>query len=600
MASFRCVLHDQLAAELAVGQAALQLFAATQQERQPDPQQQDTHEQQQDALAKIRQQLESCHFAALWGQHNRSSSSSVQEGVGSKQQLLQLLVSKLLVGPLAVMSDVLGQTHAEDGCEMQHQQQPPPQPCTLVLEQLLQAAVAGVGTTEHSNASDKQQQQQHGLENALSLLLSQLGQSCWCAKADQQANRNLQQQSAGSSAAQGAAAAAVCGVEVCSDPVAGVQLAAFTRGLCNLLLLRLLSHAPPCECWSWDACLAVTQLLASCEQAAAAAGGLMYQALCQHPAAMQWASTCGTASLGSCKQLQQDPNSSNADHQQQQTEQQEEGQGGAAAGGVAGRGDAKQGFTATAHASMLLYSQQLQAVLQQLHTAEQALEACHCSSSSSSAPSCSARGGSSSRTPDSQDGVHPQQQQQQPPQQQQQQQQELEQEFAAPSFWRSLLLALYQKSRPSGSGFLQQCFSAFGADNNTPGFWALVGLWLLCADVPDCWGLAWHGCMFGSRRVSVCVLTTFTLPCGRLWILGFLYLEPRGVCAAWLPACLGAACQGCAPDSQSVVLDAGSWLAPSMVQATKWTGPTPGTVASTMLGTARPAVTVLLGPLLLS
>ena len=540
------MLHDQLAAELAVGQAALQLFAADQQQRQQQHQQ-DTHEQQQDALAKLRQQLESCHFAALWGQHSSSSngsgssSGSVQEGVGSKQQLLQLLVSTLLVGPLAVVSDVVGQAPAgggciaqqlqqqgEDGNSLPQQQQQQQQPCCSVLEQLLQAAVAGVGASQDCGSCDKQQQQQqHGLENVLGLLLSQMPQPCCSLKTDQQATHSLDQQAAGSSAEQGAAAAATGGGRVCSESVAGVQLAAFTRGLCNLLVLRLLSRAPPCECWSWEACLAVTQLLASSEQAAAAAGGLMYQDLSQHPAALQWASTCGFASLGSSsKQLiQQDPDSAKEGQQQQRQQQnmqqQEEGeQGGAAAGGVA---QGQQHCTSRVHAGMLMYSRQLQGVLQQLHIAQQALEACHSSSSHSNMPSrstCSSiPGGSSSRTPVSQivqsqqqqPQQHQQHHQQQP--QQQQRQQEQEEEFAAPSFWRSQLLALYQKSRPSGSGFLQQCFPAIGADNDKPGFWALVSVWRLG------WRLWWLCCGGYVGGYGNCVVAAMAAMLWRLWRL---------------------------------------------------------------------------------
>jgi hypothetical protein len=530
LASFRCVLHDQLAAELAVGQAALQLFAASQQQRQQHDQQH-THEQQQDALAKLRQQLESCHFAALWGQRSSSSSSGVQEGVDSKQQLLQLLVSTLLVGPLAVVSELVGQAGTGDGCvteQLQQQgedgtgfpkQQQQQQACTSVLEQLLQAAVAGVGQPEHPGGADKQQQQQqHGLESALSLLLSQLLQPCCSVKVDQQANCDLQQQSAGNTAVQGAAEAATSGIEVCGDPVAGVQLAAFTRGLCNLLLLRLLSRAPPCESWSWEACLAVTQLLVSSEQAAAAAGGLMYQALSQHPTALQWASKCGDASLGSSKQPPQDQELSVLEHwqhqRQQQTKQQqdEDGQAGAVAGAIAQGDNVQQDRTSKVlQAGMLLYSRQLQGMLQQLHIAEQALEACQSSSTSSSTPSSSTPGSSTSHTPVSKPAVQSQQQQQQ------QQQQEPEKEFAAPSFWRSLLLSMYQKSRPLGSGFFQQCFPAFGADNDNPGFWALVGVGLVHLGfcMPGCWALVSVWLLLGC---ALCLR-------GRLgWLLSGLYL----------------------------------------------------------------------------
>lgn len=77
LTDFRVALHEQLQAELAVGQAALQLCAAALQEQQSNQQQQPVQ------LTKLKQQLQACHIADLWAQQSTSSSNNVTSSSGS-------------------------------------------------------------------------------------------------------------------------------------------------------------------------------------------------------------------------------------------------------------------------------------------------------------------------------------------------------------------------------------------------------------------------------------------------------------------------------------------------------------------------------------
>jgi hypothetical protein len=500
LASFRCVLHDQLAAEIAVGQAALQLFAATKQERQrrqPHPDQQYTHGQ----MAQLQRQLQECHLSAFLGQHtsgsNGSSSSGGCDGTAAEQeQQLVLLVCSLLAWPLMVMSPTLFDAAYPSLHQHQRQQQQQGVPgaathtqpfCTAQLCQLLQAAVAGICPEGNSSnlsprsqgikgvllralnldvgpeqqeqlqqqqpqqQQDRQQQQQQDRQQGaqqdpqqlLVAWLLQLLVLQWERAPSASSAADAGQQGDSTAAASGSsnsAAAATGGVGVCCDPVAGVQLAAFTRGLCNLLVLRLLSRAPPCESWSWEACLAVTQLVASSEQAAAAAGVLMYQATTQ-------LQTSGVEEAF-------------ADPGQQQ-----------AATPTTG----PYHHSSSRQAELYNFAVDMLTVLQQLQKAEEALLACT-SSSNSNNGGRSARSqhqGLHNSSTSNNSRVRSSSRSKTWAPQQQQQQQSLH-AFGVPTFWRSQVLNQYRDTRKDGYSWMQKCFADVVPGNCKPGFWGLV------------------------------------------------------------------------------------------------------------------------------
>jgi hypothetical protein len=492
LASFRCVLHDQLAAELAVGQATLQLFAANQrdwQRRQPQPDQQYTHEQ----MVQLQRQLQECHLSAFLGQHsssgcNSSSSSGGGDGPASAQdQQLVLLVCSLLAWPLVVMSPTLFDA-AYPGLH-QHQQQhrvggtaTHTQPfCTAQVCQLLHAAVAGIGPEGSSSnlsprsegirgvllkalnlgvAPEQQQQQQQqdpqkgAQQDPQQLLLSWLLQLLvqqWEHPPSSSSSAGSQQQGDSTTAANGrsgSAAAATCGVEGCCDPVAGVQLAAFTRGLCNLLLLRLLSRAPSCESWSWEACLAVTQLMVSSEQAAGAAGGLLYQAV-------TLLQTFGIqeALVDPMEQQQADTPRPGPYHN-----------------------------NSSRQAELQAFADQLLTVLQQLQQAEEALLVCtNCDSSSSSSGSRSARSlHRALHSTSNNSRIRSRSRSNAWATKQHQQQQQQLHGFGVPTFWRSQLLSQYRDTRKDGYSWVQKYFSDVAPGNCKPGFWGLVSHAMVC------------------------------------------------------------------------------------------------------------------------
>lgn len=104
-----------------------------------------------------------------------------------------------------------------------------------------------------------------------------------------------------------------------------------------------------------------------------------------------------------------------------------------------------------------------------------------------------------------------------------------------------------------GSSLSPAVLPSVGGRRHHPWLLGIGGCWLLCGGVPGCWGIVWGGC---SGLVAMA------------WSLTAL-------------ACLGAASGCCAPASQLV-----GWLMP--------------VDACTMPVSACPAVTALLGPLLLS
>jgi hypothetical protein len=215
-----------------------------------------------------------------------------------------------------------------------------------------------------------------------------------------------------------------------------------------VLLVRLLSSAPPCECWSWEVCLAVLQLLVSMEGTASAAGAVLFAGIA--------AADVETS------------------QQQQEQQQQDVEVASVGPGGTLPPGHIHQ-LGHVASVRLEDYIGKLLSMLQNLRQADAALAGCH--------------SGSGSRS--GRDPPHTQQQQQQAQaqsalsgsrpssasrsrsraQQRQQQQQQLE-EFSDPNWWRSQALTLYK--RKGGYTWLEQFLSDATADNHRPGFWGLV------------------------------------------------------------------------------------------------------------------------------
>jgi hypothetical protein len=516
LAQFRCVLHEQLQSELAVGQAALQLFAAHQLEQQQDSNQQWQIKQ----MAQLQQQLQDCHPPALWAQNTSSSSGGSTDCNGTQQsQQLVLLVCSLLAWPLAAVGEHFISGHNVDPHQQQQQQeqqqqgdspsispdrQQQPSLQQLQMQQLLDAAVSGIAD-QHSSAPDQpayggiaglllksvhlgagtgqageqqqQQQQEHQQDpqqrrpdQALIAWLLQLlvpQREATCASSLQEVPGSGGEVGHGSQAA-AAAAAHSCSrcscVEADPAPAANaLQLQAFTRCLCHVLLVRLLSSAPPCEAWSWEVCLAVLQLLVSMEMAANAAAAVLLEG----------------AAKDAVLHASSEPD------QQQQHQDEEAASAGPGANLPAGHVHCLQNRQLEAYIDKLL------SMLQNLQQADIALGDCNTGSGSRSG----------------RDPLHVQQQREQAQssllgsrpssasrsssgagcsssaQRRRLQEQRLE-EFSEPTWWRSQALTLYK--RKGGSTWLEQFLSDATVDNHRPGFWGLVGWVRVLASAFEC------------------------------------------------------------------------------------------------------------------
>jgi hypothetical protein len=515
LSEFRIVLHEQLQAELAVGQAALQLCAVALQEQLSNQQQQPVQ------MTKLKQQLQACHLADLWAQQSSSNNNSGSSGSGadaessSRSQQLTVVLCVLIAWPLAVLSDTVivsvcppgMQPHQQTGRGTDAQDThaaAAAASCRQQLQQVVHAAASGLSDEQQSDAGPstkglqdllfshlsalggRRQQQQGGqgeeedewqeaLEEEplsdeqllMALLVQLLGPLLQAAPGSQQ--HSGQHTGTGAGSRSTAAQHAVLGGDSFqSDATACVTLQAVTRCVCHVLLVRLLATAPPCEAWSWDVCTALLQLLTSCQQAAGAAGNLLYATL--------------AASSFQCTQ------SEAQQHQQRQEQQQQQ------------QHDDCHEEVAQAQQAQLLASlraqvaQHLLRVLQGLQQTEEALQ--HCSSNGGSTSSSSSgiqgpwqqqrqdgsqQAGSSSSSSSRQGRGR---KAMQVVQDDGGQQEDVLLEFNQPNFWRTQTLQLYSTTRSSGSSWLKNYFSDWTPDNHRPALWGVVSIFQsACAHV---------------------------------------------------------------------------------------------------------------------
>jgi hypothetical protein len=184
LTDFRVVLHEQLQAELAGGQAALQLCEAALQEQQSNQQQQPVQ------LTQLKQQLQACHLADLWAQQSSSSNNDTSSsGSGadatspSRSQQLTLVLCALIAWPLAVLSDTVVQSVCPP-LQQQPQQSgrsaagqdtraaAAAESCRQQLQQVINTAANGLGGDQQSSSGSHAK----GLQD---LLFRQLGVLSW-------------------------------------------------------------------------------------------------------------------------------------------------------------------------------------------------------------------------------------------------------------------------------------------------------------------------------------------------------------------------------------------------------------------------------------
>jgi len=541
LSQFRCVLHEQLQAELCVGQATLQLFAWQQQQQQNE-------QQPPEIMLKLQQQLQSCQLSDLWAQ-NSSGSGDGSGGGGSsaevqedqqRQQLL-LLVCTLLAWPLVVMSDVIQDCNSK-AAEVQQQQRQQQQqqqqqqrqdgaaPASQdgkqkqqhaglpQLQELLYVVAYGLdpNNKRHSNAlggvrgflqslhalgtskqpqqpTNHQHQQQQTLppqQQLMAWLLRLLTPAAAARPAAAEASATTTAASDADAAASSSSAAEGAAIGVTdADPVTGVKLQAFTRGACSVLLVRLLAQAPPCDQWPWEVCLAVLQLLTSVEQAVSAAGAV----------------AATNMAAGLCWEVLILPRTGAEQQQQQaQAQGQEQQQGPLEDDGDEAEdcGDPQAILNGAVQDVLFLYVQQVLETLQAYRQAEDALQALQGSSrhTATASVATTTTSSSSSRDPRLR---HKQRQSgaaarhgaapdgscsRSRSRGRLHQQQLLREEASSPTWWRSQVLQLYRETRPNGFAWLQRLFTDIDVNNNKPGFWALVS-WccaVLCHDVLCC------------------------------------------------------------------------------------------------------------------